>query len=202
MRVLVIYCHPDPQSLAAAVRDRALTALAAAGAEVRLADLYAEGFDPVLTAGDLAQYGESPANEGRIAPYAEALRWCEGIVFIYPTWGQGLPAMLKGWLDRVLVPGLGFHPPRHEGGRVRPGLTHVRRLVVLTSHGTSWWIARVTGDAGRTMLMRGFRLLLSPRARSRFVTLHRVHATSAEERAAHLDRVADVVARMFVRQSD
>jgi putative NADPH-quinone reductase len=105
--------------------------------------------------------------------------------------------MLKGWLDRVLVPGLGFLPPGQEGGRVRPGLTHVRRLAVFTSHGTSWWVAKLTGDAGRITLMRGLRLLLAPRARARFVTLRAVHAAGADRRAAHLDRVAAITGRLF-----
>jgi putative NADPH-quinone reductase len=121
MRALVVYCHPKETSFTAAVRDVVLDRLRAAGAEVRLRDLYAEGFDPRLTAHDLDIYEDEAVNGAAFAGEIADLRWCDTLIFVYPTWWYGLPAMLKGWLDRVLVPGVAFLMPE-PGGTIRPGL--------------------------------------------------------------------------------
>ena len=77
MRILAVYCHPLPTSYAAALKDAALAALARAGHEVRLIDLYAEGFDPVLSPLERERYlTDGDANVAGVARHVEALRWC------------------------------------------------------------------------------------------------------------------------------
>jgi hypothetical protein len=97
---------------------------------VRLRDLYAEGFDPVLSAREHEIYEDEAINRDPVASHCDDLAWCDTLIFVYPTWWYGLPAMIKGWLDRVLVPGVAFlmpdgrtrHPPgadpHHAAGRV------------------------------------------------------------------------------------
>jgi NAD(P)H dehydrogenase (quinone) len=106
MRALIVYCHPKPDSFTAAVRDVVLqTRLHEAGAETRLIDLYAQGFDAGADGGRSSTSIWTPAQpRGRRRSRAD-LEWCDTLIFVYPTWWYGLPAMLKGWLDRVLVPG-------------------------------------------------------------------------------------------------
>ncbi len=105
MRVLVIYAHPDPDSLNGAIHREILTALSAAGHEVDDIDLYAEGFDPVLSAEERRDYFEPDLNRARVADYAARIEAAEGLVFCFPTWCLGPPAILKGFFDRVMVPG-------------------------------------------------------------------------------------------------
>ena len=102
MRCLVVYCHPVPESFGAALRDTAVAALSDRGCDVRLTDLYAEGFDPVLGADERRAMDRAPTDPA-LAPHIENLRWAQAILFVYPTWWYGLPAMLKGWLDRGLT---------------------------------------------------------------------------------------------------
>ncbi|MGL4976248.1 MAG: NAD(P)H-dependent oxidoreductase, partial [Bosea sp. (in: a-proteobacteria)] len=111
MRALVVYCHPVPESFTAAVRDRVLAGLAKAGHETKLLDLYAMEFNPVLGAQERRDYHTPGLNEEPVAEHLEALKWCEMLIFVYPTWWYGLPAMLKGWLDRVWVPHATFKIP-------------------------------------------------------------------------------------------
>ena len=145
MRALVIYCHPRPDSYTAAVRDVVLARLSAAGAELRLRDLYAEGFDPALGAAAHAGYGtDSPAAHGVGADCADLL-WADTLIFVYPTWWYGLPAVLKGWLDRVMLPGIAFLMPRAEGETIRPGLTHITRMGVFTTCGASRLLTLAVG---------------------------------------------------------
>ncbi len=146
MRMLVIYCHPCPESFTAAIRDKAMAALAAAGHEVRLIDLHAEDFDPVMRAEERRAYHTAGVNEAPVAAHLDALRWCEGLLFVYPTWWYGLPAMLKGWLDRVWIPHATFTMP--EGGKpIGRVLTNIRFIGVVSTLGSPVVVV-AAGDVG------------------------------------------------------
>ncbi len=196
MRALVIYCHPAPQSFTAAVRDQVLARLAAAGAEVRLHDLYARGFAPALTRAEWEGYADSPANRAPVAEEVADLGWCDTLIFIYPTWWYGLPALLKGWLDRVLLPGVAFLMPA-PGGDIRPGLTHVTRLGVFTTCGASRGLTFLVGAPGRRTLLRGLRLLCARRCRTGFAAHYAMDSSTPARRARHLARVARTADRLF-----
>jgi NAD(P)H dehydrogenase (quinone) len=187
MRVLVVSCQPDPESLIAAARERSLAGLTAAGHEVRLRDLYAERFEPALSADELAVHGE-PGVAPEIQPYADDLVWAEAIVFVYPTWWSGQPAMLKGWIDRVWACGVAWDLPT-GANRLRPRLRNVRRLAVVTTHGSSKWINALEGESGKRTVTRSLRAMCSWRTRTTWCALYGVDTSSVEERTAFLDRV-------------
>lgn len=197
MRALVIYCHPIETSFNAAVRDTVLAGLAAAGAETRLSDLYARTFQPVLTATELSGFYASPQNRAPVARDVADLLWCDTLIFIYPTWGHGLPALLKGWLDRVLLPEVAFHRPEGRSTAIRPGLRHITRLGIFTTCGTSWWINAWMGFPGRRTLSQGVGILCAKRLRRAFAALYRMDTTTSETRARHLERVAAKVDRLI-----
>lgn len=190
MRALVVYCHPRPESFAAAVRDVVLERLSAAGAEVRLLDLYAEGFNPVMGRAELGDHFDTDKNQAGLEAHVDHLRWCDTLVFVYPTWWYGLPAMLKGWLDRAFLPGVAFIMPSKEGEDIRPGLRHITRLGVFTTCGASWWLTRLIGAPGRRTLLRGVGLLCAPRAKKVFKAHYLMDSSTAQSRAEHLARVA------------
>ena len=188
-RALVIHCHPREGSFTAAVRDVVLARLDAAGAERRVLDLYARGFAPALGAAEHAAYADGLAAGSDVAGDCADLGWCDTLVFTYPTWTYGPPAMLKGWLDRVLLPGVAFHLPE-GGGTIRPGLTHIRGLAAFTTCGASRALTAWVGSPGRRTLLRGVRLLCHPRARTAFAAHYLMDSSTPESRAAHLARVA------------
>lgn len=190
MRALIVYCHPSPDSFCAAVRDVVLARVHASGAEARVIDLYAEGFDPVLSAADWRTYGDHPANMAPVLAHCAALHWADTLIFVYPTWWYGLPALMKGWLDRVFVPDLAFLMPKEDGQTIRPGLTHITRLGVFTTCGASWWLTQLVGAPGRRTLLRGIGLLLAPRARKVFGAHYLMDSSTPGSRARHLQRVA------------
>lgn len=189
MRALVVYCHPSPASFTAAVRDAVLERLAAAGAELRVQDLYARGFQPVLTRAEWLGYLDCPANRAPVAAEVADLLWCDTLIFVYPTWWYGLPALLKGWLERVMLPEVAFHMPAAERQGIRPGLTQITRLAVFTTCGASRWLTFLIGAPGRRTILRGLRLICARRCRTAFAAHYEMDRSTPESRARHLAEV-------------
>jgi NAD(P)H dehydrogenase (quinone) len=194
-RVWLVSCHPLPDSLTAAAVTRALTGLALAGHQVRHTDLYADDFDPSMPADERRLHLAAPDTKPAIADYVERLRWCDTIVFVYPTWWTGQPAMLKGLIDRTFVNGVAWElPPGAD--RLRPKLHNVRRLVVITTHGSSKWVNALEGEAGKRIITRAIRVLCHPLARTTWIALYRVDQGTADQRRRFLDRVEARMARL------
>jgi putative NADPH-quinone reductase len=190
MKALVVYCHPRPGSFTAAVRDLVLAKLEAKGAEVRITDLYARGFEPVLTAAELDCYERHPENCAPVEVDVADLKWCDTLIFVYPTWWYGLPAMLKGWLDRVFLPEVAFLMPTPERKSIHRGLAHITRLGVFTTCGAPRWLTFAVGAPGKRTLMRGVGFLCAPRRKTAFAAHYLMDSSTPESRKAHLDRVA------------
>lgn len=197
MRALVVYCHPQEGSFTAAVRDVVLAKLTAAGAERRVSDLYARGFDPVLSGAEWTGYLDCPANRAAVARDVEDVLWCDTLIFVYPTWWYGLPAILKGWLDRALLPDVAFRMPETVGGVIRPGLEHITRLGVFTTCGASFWLTAFIGAPGRRTLTQGVGLLCARGKRSVFAAHYLMDSSTPESRARHLARVASKMDRLI-----
>jgi putative NADPH-quinone reductase len=194
MRALVVYCHPDPDSLVAAARDRVLAGLASAGHDARLTDLYADGFEPAMTA-DERRTHQDPGVAPDLQRYADDLLWADALVLVYPTWWSGQPAMLKGWIDRVWVAGVAWELP--EGANlIRPLLRNVRRIVVVTTHGSPKWMNMIEGEAGKRTAFRSIRAMCSRRTRTTWCSLYGVDDSDARDRARFLDRVERTLARL------
>ena len=187
MRVLVIYCHPRPDSFSAALRDAAVSGLTAAGHSVESRDLHAEGFDPVLSTLQRGAYFDEAENLRGIEDHATSLSRAEGLVLIYPTWWFGMPAMLKGWFDRVWLPGVAF---RLGGPKVLvPLLTDIRRIGVVTTYGSPWWLLWWVGWPDRRVVRRGLRPLCARGCRIHWIGLTEMDVDSPERRGRFLARV-------------
>lgn len=186
MKAYLVYCHPLDDSFISSARDRALMGLAKH--EVRVTDLYADDFRPELSAWERTHHLDPPETKPEIAKYAENLRWCDTLVFVYPTWWSGQPGMLKGWIDRVWVAGVAYELPP-GANRIRPLLDNIRRLVVVTSHGSSKWINALQGEGGKRVIGRALRVLCHKRARTHWIALYGIDRATDNDRAQFLDRV-------------
>ncbi|HSV69072.1 MAG TPA: NAD(P)H-dependent oxidoreductase [Methylibium sp.] len=147
MNVFIVHAHPEPQSFCSAMRWVATEQLRAQGHEVRVSDLYADGFNPVAGAAD---FGERKNPDylvyaleqrhgyeaGTLAPDIQAevakLLWCDLLILNFPVFWFSVPAMLKGWIDRVLISGLTYGGKRFYD---RGGLVGKRAMVATTLGG-------------------------------------------------------------------
>ena len=125
----MIFDHPRRHSFCGAVLDELLAGLAEAGHEVEIADLHAEGFDPRMPEADEPDWAD-PDKRYSAAVLAEQARIArnEMLVFVFPVWWWSLPAMLKGWIDRVWNNGWAY------GARKLP---HRRALLIATAAGNA-----------------------------------------------------------------
>ena len=121
MNVLIVFAHNEPRSFNAAMKDLSVGTLEAAGHAVQVSDLYAMGFNPVASAADFSEranpdylvyaleqrhaYGKG-ALAPDIAAEVDKVKWADLIIFNFPIYWYGMPAIMKGWIDRVFISGL------------------------------------------------------------------------------------------------
>lgn len=185
MRLLVLYAHPVETSFCAALHNRAVAALREAGHTVDDCDLYAEGFEPRLSRAERLGYHDTPANRAPVAGDVDRLAAADGLVLVFPVWNFGFPAILKGYFDRVFLPGVSFVL---RDGLVRPNLMNLRSLTAVTTYGGTRWQAMLAGDPPRRIVTRVLRGI-APRARVRYLALYDMNRADSARRSAFLETV-------------
>ena len=180
MRVLVVYCHPVETSFCA-------------GHEVDDCDLYAEDFNPVLSRAERLGYHDIPSNRQPVQRYVERLEWAQAVVFCFPTWCFGLPAMLKGFFDRVFVPGFAFD--MSDPKNVKPALTHIQRVSAVVTYGRPRWTAFLMGDPPRKIITRYMKRLTGGRAKVDYHAYYHMNVATRPGLERFKARVGQAMAR-------
>ena len=172
---------PSRRASARACTRGSFETLRARGHEVDDCDLNAEGFDPVMTEEDRLDYYDIPGNRRRVGPYVERLLKSDALVFSFPVWNMGFPAILKGFVDKVFLPGVSFN--LKDDGAYVPCLHNIKRLGVVCTYGGARWTTFLMGDPPRRFLKRSMLLNCAPGARCDYLALLR-HG-SYDARATH-----------------
>lgn len=184
-RALVLFAHPCAESFSAALHGQVVERLRARDWDVDDCDLNAEGFSPVLTAEERRGYHEEVTNTGPVADYVDRLRRAEALVLVFPVWNFGFPAVLKGFFDRVFLPGVSF---KLESGKVRPNLQHIRKLAAVTTYGGTRTRAFLAGDPPRKCVTRAVWHVCRPQ-KMRYLALYDMNRATDAQRASFLSRV-------------
>lgn len=186
MRVLVLFSHPVEDSYGAALHAQTVESLKAAGHEVDDCDLYAEGFDPVLSRHDRLIYHTYPDNTALVSGYVERLKKAEALVICTPVWNFGFPAMLKGYFDRVWLPGVTFEL---VDGKVQSTLRHIKKLGAVLTYGADPFRAFVAGNPPKKIVKRVIRAQIDPLAKVRFLAHYDMNRATEETRKRFLEKV-------------
>ena len=172
MTALVVFCHPLPDSFSAAVAAQVKKTLSNAWGEPQFLDIYREGFDAI----------ETP--ELLLEKHQTALASASGLVFVYPTWWGGLPALLSGWFEQLLPKATG------EGAaEARETLTHLDYLVVVTTHGSSKFVNTLQGEPAKWFFRRSVHRLCPPRCAFRWLAFYNSDRSTDKQRRMFLRRV-------------
>ena len=195
MNISIILAHPDPASFNHAIADAAAAAASRQGHTVHLHDLCAEGFDPLLPAAEIPRDADLP---DLVALHCREIAAADGIVIVHPNWWGQPPAILKGWVDRVIRPGVAYRFDEGDSGEGVPaGLLRARAALVFNTSNTPERRERdVFGDPLETIWKNCIFALcgVSGFYRRMFGV---VVTSTADERAAWLAEVESTVGRYF-----
>jgi len=185
MKALVLFAHPCEESFGAALHSKVVSTLEGNGWDVDDCDLYAEEFQPVLTREDRRGYHTEPDNIEPVKDYVERLRATDALIFSFPVWNFGYPAILKGFLDRVFLPGVSF---KLVDGSVKPNLTNVKKLAAVTTYGGTRLRAFAAGDPPRKHFTRAVWHVTRP-DKMKYLALYDMNRATDGNRASFLQRV-------------
>lgn len=190
-RALVLFAHPCAESFSAALHEKVVSTLSGRGWEVDDCDLNAEGFSPVLTEDERRGYHEVGPNLAPVQAYVDRLHAAQALVLVFPVWNFGYPAILKGFFDRVFLPGVSF---RLENGKVRPNLTHIRKLAAVTTYGGTRLRTLLAGDPPRHVVKRAVWHVTRP-DKLRYLALYDMNRATQAQRARFLAHVGQEMER-------
>lgn len=185
MRALILFAHPCEESFGAALHAKVVETLTERGWDVDDCNLYAENFQPVLTTEERRGYHDEPDNCGPVQPYVDRLRAAEALIFSFPVWNFGYPAILKGFLDRVFLPGVSF---KIVDGKVAPNLQNIKKLAAVTTYGGTRMRAFGAGDPPRKHFTRAVWHVTRP-DKMKYLALYDMNRASDAKRARFLDKV-------------
>jgi NAD(P)H dehydrogenase (quinone) len=190
-RALVLFAHPCPESFSAALHETVVSTLIGRGWEVDDCDLNAEGFSPVLTEGERRGYHDVATNQAPVQSYVDRVMRAQALVLVFPVWNFGYPAILKGFFDRVFLPGVSF---RIENGVVQANLTHIRKLAAVTTYGGARSRAFLAGDPPRHVVKRALWGVTRP-DKLRYLALYDMNRATDVQRGRFLSTVKSEMER-------
>ncbi|MGE5417941.1 MAG: NAD(P)H-dependent oxidoreductase [Acidobacteriota bacterium] len=187
MKTLIIFSHPSPKSFNAAILDVVKEQLAKKNAEIRVKDLYAMNFDPVLSATDLEQLfsGKTPEE---IAKEQADVAWAEQIIFISPIWWASVTSMMRGYIDRVFQNGFAF---RYTATGIE-GLLKNKRALAITTSGAAKEYGGPLVELVKAQLIGGYCSTCGI-SDAKYMNLYNVPRSSDDERKQMLADVAKFV---------
>ena len=197
MQISVILAHPDTTSFNHAIAQAAVAELTRNGHQVTSHDLYAEAFDPILPAGEIPKNARLPQ---KIELHCQEISQADGIVIVHPNWWGQPPAILKGWIDRVIRPGIAYQFVEGDQGEGIPvGLLKAKTALVFnTSNTLAEREARVFGDPLETLWKNCVFGLCGVETFYR-ETFNVIVTSTLEQRQAWLDQVRKVVGRYLIK---
>jgi NAD(P)H dehydrogenase (quinone) len=199
MRVMVLHAHPLETSYNRALCNAVLETLKSNGHQPDLVDLYAENFDPVLSREDRLKYHDVPGNiTPDLRPYVDRLMAAEAIVVVHPVWNYGFPAILKGYFDKVFLPGVSFVLEGGDGpdkGRLVPNLKHIKKVAFVTSYGGDRWRTFLMGDPPRRMAKRWGWITFGGWLPPTYLALYDMNNVTPDQLKGFIEKVKRVLGR-------
>jgi NAD(P)H dehydrogenase (quinone) len=181
MRVMVTVDHPWPQSFNHAILNRVVATLQESGHAVDVLDLHKDGFDPVMRADELAVYTQGKSLDPKVPGYQRRIERADHLIYIFPVWWEVMPALLKGFFDKVFLPEWAFRECD-----AAPLLTHIKTGTAITTMGAP----RPIYTSVEAVLCKGI-LEFSGVQKTHWFNICEVGAKTQAERLAWLSGIED-----------
>ncbi len=190
MNTLIIYSHPYPGSFNHAILEKAKEALAAKGKPYEVIDLCADGFDPRYSVEELALFNKGGTLDPLVTEYQEKIMNADALVFIAPVWWCDVPAVLKGFLDKVMKPGFAYDSTPVG---IKGKLTHIKSAIAITTASSPTWYLRLfAGNAINNVFLNTSMKQLGVGKR-KWMNCGQITNISQEAREKFLEKVKEVV---------
>lgn len=193
MRVMVVHAHPVETSFNRSLYNTVLDTLEERGHELDPLNLYDEHFDALLSREERIAYEDVPQNlTPAVKPYVDRLRAAEAVIFVHPVWNYGYPAILKGYFDRVFLPGVSFIL---EDGKLTPSLTNITKVAFVTTYGGNRWRTMIMGDPPRRLARRWAWATFRTPTPPKYLALYDMNNNREPQLRAFLERVRAAMQR-------
>lgn len=191
MRVHVVHAHPVETSYNRQLYHTACEALRQGGHEVDGLSLYDENFAAALSREERVNYHNVPDNiTPCVRPYVERLKAAEALVFVHPVWNFGYPAILKGYFDRIFLPGVSFiMSSGGDRGQFTHLLDNIQKVAFIATYGGSRWRAILVGDPPRMLARRWAWATFRPKTRPRYIALYDMNNNTERQLTAFIGKV-------------
>lgn len=188
MRTLIVFNHPYEGSYCNAILNSVEKGLSRAGHEIDLIYLDKEDFNPVMTSGDLLAFIDREPIDPKVLEYKSRLEKADHLVFIFPIWWELMPALTKGFIDKVLFPGVAYQY-KENGLGMKPLLNNLKRVSVITTMNTPGVMYRfLFGNAIKKSLLRGTFWKMGYKNR-KWISLNMVKMVSEKKRKKWLEKI-------------
>ena len=189
MKVAVVFNHPYEGSYCNAILESVKSGLQKANHELDIIHLDKENFNPVMTAEDLKAFRDKKPVDLKVIEYKKRLEQADHLVFIFPIWWELMPALMKGFIDKVIFPGVAYDYVNGSNTRMKPLMTNIKGVTVITTMNTPRILYRlIFGNAVQKALMRGTFWKLGYKNR-KWISLNMVKSVSDEKRKSWLSKI-------------
>ena len=191
MRVHVIHAHPVETSYNRSLFNTVVETLGERGHQVDALNLYDEQFDAVLSRAERLGYHDVPGNlTAAVKPYVDRLLAAEALVFVHPVWNYGYPAVLKGYFDRIFLPGVSFTMDKGEDrGVLKPMLRNISKVAFVTTYGGNRWRTMLMGDPPRRLARRWAWVTFRTRRPPTYLALYDMNNNGPDRLKAFVDKI-------------
>jgi len=195
MKVLIVFNHPYEGSYCNAILSSVTKGLQQVNHEVDVINLDKEGFNPVMNSSDLKAFRDKQPMDPKVLEYKNRLEQADRLVFIFPIWWELMPAMMKGFIDKVIFPGVAYDYVNGSNTRMKPLLTNIKGVTVITTMNTPRILYRIIfGNTIQKALMRGTFWKLGYKNR-KWISFNMVKQVSDEKRKSWLLKLEKTFAK-------
>ncbi|MGI5898370.1 MAG: NAD(P)H-dependent oxidoreductase [Christensenellales bacterium] len=190
MNTLIIYSHPYPGSFNHAILEKVKEALEAKGKPYEVIDLCADGFDPRYSVEELALFNKGGTLDPLVTAYQEKIKNADAMVVIAPVWWCDVPAVLKGFLDKVMKPGFAYESTPVG---IKGSLTHIKSvLAITTASSPTWYLRLFAGNAIKNVFLNTSMKQLGV-AKRKWMNCGQITNITQEAREKFLEKVKEAI---------
>lgn len=187
MKTVIVYAHPWDKSYNFFILQSLVEGLGQSGHDIDLIDLYKEGFNPVLGKEELSLYSQGKFADPRIGEYQKRLEQAEHLFFVFPVWWYDVPAILKGFLDRVLLKNWAYE--YSPAGLPKGKLAFIKNATVITTMKSPGWYYRLMyGNSIKNSFIKGT-LKFCGIKKIKWIKIGNIENIGSQKRISQLEKI-------------